>query len=261
MTIGVQKSGTTTLHFLLNQHPDLVGSNPKEIHYFDKLPEDRRSLEWYKSHFSKSIFEKKRLFFETTPNYIYHRHIPAELFALNPALKFIVMLRDPVTRCFSAWNMYKNMFEQYKNGKLPNSLGKDTPVFQYFFKDRTYFPTLEECINIELGVMKQDQMVEPAILRRGLYYDQLTNYFEIFPHDIFFIVESNDFRTNIYHYLDQIAYFLNVAPFNRNRLNMQNRHVRQYTDNMQNSTRTFLNDFYKEPNRKLYDLLGKHFNW
>ena len=92
MIIGAQKSGTSTLHFLLSQHPDLTGSKPKEIHYFDKLPEERKSLEWYKKHFSKSVFEKRRLFFESTPNYIYYGHIPAELAALNPSMKFIIML-------------------------------------------------------------------------------------------------------------------------------------------------------------------------
>ena len=91
MIIGAQKSGTSTLHFLLGQHPALVGSKPKEIHYFDQLPEERKSLEWYKSHFTRLYFERRKLFFESTPSYIYHNHIPAELFALNPSMKFIVM--------------------------------------------------------------------------------------------------------------------------------------------------------------------------
>jgi hypothetical protein len=261
MTIGVQKAGTSTLHFLLNQHPDLSGSNPKEIHYFDTPPEERKSLEWYKSHFSQSIFEKKRLFFETTPNYIYHGHIPVELFDLNPSLRFIVMLRNPVTRCFSAWNMYKNMFEQYKYDALSESLGKDTPVFQYFFKDRTQFPPIEECLNIELDLIKQNQTMEPALLRRGLYYDQLENYLKIFPRERIFIVELNDFRINTYNSLDQIAHFVGVSPFDRRKLNMRNLHVRKYSDTLQDSTRSFLDDFYKEPNQKLYDLLGVRFRW
>jgi hypothetical protein len=260
MIIGVQKSGTSTLHFLPNQHPDLIGSDPKEIHYFDKPLKERNSLEWYKSHFSRSIFEKRKLFFETTPNYIYYSHIPAEIIDLNSSLKFIVMLRNPVERCFSAWNMYKNIFDEYKNG-MPLIIDKDKPIFRYLFKDRAKFPTLEECLEIELNLMKQSQILEPALLRRGLYYDQLANYFRIFHPDRFLIVESNDFRSNVYKYLEQMAKFLNVSPFNTSKLNIQNKNIRKYDDVLQDNTRSFLKEFYREPNQKLYNLLNTQFDW
>jgi len=35
LIIGAQKSGTSALHYYLNQHPKLKGSKPKEIHYFN----------------------------------------------------------------------------------------------------------------------------------------------------------------------------------------------------------------------------------
>lgn len=261
MIIGAQKSGTSTLHFLLDQHPALVGSHPKEIHYFDKPPEERKSLEWYKSHFSKSFFERRKLFFDATPNYIYHIHIPAELFALNPLMKFIIMLRNPVARCFSAWNMYKDIFDQYKKG-MPLGVRKDGPIFQYFFKGRINFPTLEKCLDIELDLMKLNpQIVEPALLRRGLYYGQLVNYFKVFPVNKLFIIESDNFRSNMYDCLDSMANFLGVSPFNRSSLDIQNKHVRKYDEKMLESTRLFLNEFYREPNEKLYNLLGVQFNW
>ena len=260
MIIGAQKSGTTTLHFLLNQHPNLTGSNPKELHYFDKLPKDRNSLEWYKSHFSTSIFKKRCLFFESTPNYLYHSHIPVELFDLNPLLRFIVMLRNPVTRCFSAWNMYKNAFEQYKkNSSL--LISKDSPIFQYFFKGRKTFPTLDECLDIEQKLITENQTKEPALLRRGLYYDQLVNYFKSFHPDNFYIVESEDFRSNVISHLDQIVEFLGVPPFNKTKLNVQNQHERYYDHEMSDGTKTLLNEFYNESNEKLYNMLGKRFEW
>jgi len=261
IVIGAQKSGTSTLHFLLNQHPELNGSIPKEIHYFDKPLAERNSLKWYKSHFSKSVFERRKLFFETTPNYIYHSHIPTELLTLNPSIKFIAMLRNPIDRCFSAWNMYKNFFEKYRKG-MALSIRKDGSIFKYFFKDRTKFPTLEECLDIELNLMNhKPQIVEPALLRRGLYYDQLVSYFTVFPNDNFSIIESESFRSNIYNHLELITKFLGVSPFNISNLDIQNKHVRQYDSKLSDNTRLLLDGFYKEPNQKLYKLLGVQFNW
>ncbi|MFW5879428.1 MAG: sulfotransferase domain-containing protein [bacterium] len=33
MIIGAQKSGTSSLHHFLSQHPNVVGSKPKELHF------------------------------------------------------------------------------------------------------------------------------------------------------------------------------------------------------------------------------------
>ena len=72
--IGPQKSGTSSLHYYLNQHPDLAGSSPKEIHYFDKWINHGYHLDWYENHF-KTLSFRKKLFFESSSNYIYHESV------------------------------------------------------------------------------------------------------------------------------------------------------------------------------------------
>lgn len=36
MIVGAQKAGTSSLHYYLNQHPQLKGTKPKELHFFDR---------------------------------------------------------------------------------------------------------------------------------------------------------------------------------------------------------------------------------
>ena len=54
LCIGAQKAGTTWLHGMLSQHPDVFRGPMKEVHYFDSLhfPKHKR---WAKKGVKKSI--------------------------------------------------------------------------------------------------------------------------------------------------------------------------------------------------------------
>ena len=45
---GIQKCGTTTLYGLLRQHPSLIGSAPKEPHFFSRRGNSQLTEEQYK---------------------------------------------------------------------------------------------------------------------------------------------------------------------------------------------------------------------
>ena len=105
--IGAQKAGTTTLAYLLDQHPAIVLSNPKEPHFFSSQWE--RGWVWYRSCFAKEpgilidastsytmapLDEKTGLADDTIPRRVYGH---------APHAKFIYIMRDPVDRLFSAY--------------------------------------------------------------------------------------------------------------------------------------------------------------
>src|SRR5690625_1709330 len=103
---GAQKSATTSLHYYLNQHPDLQGSNPKEVCYFHDDRNYGKGKEWYKKAFVnfRNPF-KKGLFFESTPENLYCRKAPFRIHDFNRDMKIIIVLREPVDRAFSAWTI------------------------------------------------------------------------------------------------------------------------------------------------------------
>lgn len=94
---GAQKSGTTTLHDLLAQHPQILMSSPKELHFFDKYFD--RGIGWYASCFAPD--HEHRQWGEATPVYMYQRVARERMVRTLPDARFICVLRDPVARAYS----------------------------------------------------------------------------------------------------------------------------------------------------------------
>lgn len=124
MILGPQRTGTTWLYFNLHMHPEILLHRMKETYYFSTLgkPDHPRFkffyLENYLDSFRESIGEiikknyaclRKSLAFyrpkvigEATASYaVLPEEIVAEIVSLNPDLKGIIMLRDPIERAWS----------------------------------------------------------------------------------------------------------------------------------------------------------------
>jgi len=106
--IGSQKAATTSLFTYLVRHPQIEGSSKKEVHYFDNHQNFSQGDAWYHKHFT---YNRKSLNIEATPRYLYAPHVPQRLFEFNSKAKLIIVLRNPVERAYSAWNMYRQMSE------------------------------------------------------------------------------------------------------------------------------------------------------
>jgi len=104
LIVGAQKSGTTSLFSYLEERRGFVGSKPKEVHYFDREDNFLKGEGWYHSHFIKRSGQKG-LIFEASPEYLSRSKVPPRLKAYNPDLKIIILLREPISRAYSAWNM------------------------------------------------------------------------------------------------------------------------------------------------------------
>jgi hypothetical protein len=73
--IGAQKSGTTSLHYYLEQHPDIAGSTIKETHYFNNAIHFGVSHQRYRQYFKG----KSKFHFESTPAYLYAPETPEKI--------------------------------------------------------------------------------------------------------------------------------------------------------------------------------------
>ena len=94
---GAQKSGTTTLHDVLGQHPAVWVSEPKELHFFDQHRD--RGLEWYANQFTPG--SQHAAWGESTPFYLYNDSVREDMARSLPDTRFIVILREPVARAYS----------------------------------------------------------------------------------------------------------------------------------------------------------------
>jgi hypothetical protein len=97
---GTAKAGTTTAYALLTQHPDICMSSVKETDYFQHNHE--RGLQWFESLFAH--YAGEAAIGEASPGNIVEPEAPARMFAINPDMMVIFILRDPVARIVSQYN-------------------------------------------------------------------------------------------------------------------------------------------------------------
>ena len=104
---GVQKGGTTALHEYLARDKTFSLSSVKETHFFDDDTHDWKNPNYdhYHAYFDWTAAGIRG---ETTPIYIYWPECLERIATYNPAMKIIVLLRDPVERAWSQWRMEKS---------------------------------------------------------------------------------------------------------------------------------------------------------
>lgn len=101
LIIGAPKTGTTSLHAYIAQHPEICMSDPKELRYFWRA-DWRQRLDWYVGHFDAN----KPVRGESTPGYSmwpYHDRVPERAHELIPDARLIYVVRDPIERLASHW--------------------------------------------------------------------------------------------------------------------------------------------------------------
>jgi hypothetical protein len=105
--IGAAKAGTTSLHYYLDQHPQIQMSTVKEPNFFGgpengvPYPGGRvGGLREYEQLFDATAEVRG----EASPSYTNHPHrrgVPERIRALVPEAKFVYLVRDPVARTVS----------------------------------------------------------------------------------------------------------------------------------------------------------------
>ena len=104
LVAGVQKAGTSALHDYLSEVPGLQLPPSKELHFFD----DERTVDWSAPDYRplhEHFADDDRLRGEATPITLYWPHALERVAAYNPAVRLILLFRDPVGRAWSHWQM------------------------------------------------------------------------------------------------------------------------------------------------------------
>lgn len=260
MIIGAQKAGTTSLHYYLDQHPKLAGSYPKELNYFSRHLYLGKDLNWYRRHFT-SLTKPNAMFFESTPKYMNLEFVAREVAKTYPAIKLIMILREPVERAYSGWNMFRSYSpKQIARKKAVTTNGKANRVYHYMFDKRDKFPSFREMIDLELGFIHQGSNDGPIILRKGLYAEQIRTYYQYFDPAQILILGFRDLVNHTHETCNKVLKFLGVeGPAFA--FNAKPRNTREYTSRMADADKKLLEEFYREPNRELKELLGRTLNW
>lgn len=187
LIIGAQKGGTSSLFYYLKTHPQIKRSIKKEIHFFNIFYD--RGLRWYLSHFpSKS---DKYITGEASPDYIFHPESPKRVYRLNPNMKLIVLLREPIERAYSAYQMNRRL------GIDPRETFMEAVSFELNHKDK------------KSTVYNYDRH-NFFYLERGKYAQQLSTWLTYFAKENLLIVTSQRLFNNTKNVISDVHKFLEI---------------------------------------------------
>ena len=242
--VGAQKAGTSALYDILEQHSKITPSIYKELHYFDndKLY-SKNNLKDYHCKFPLSYQTPQgNLVFEASPLYIYHPKVAKRLYDYNPNIKLIVMLRNPVERAISAWTMYHHHFI---NGP-----------YKHLYDNRPFKEAIQtEINNIDKTSYYNDQL---SYVKRGIYHLQIEEYLKYFPKENLLFIESEELKKDFKSTLNHLFQFLNIPS--ENIATMESNKSRIHSLDL-GIEKEILTSFYKPYNEKLFELIGKRYNW
>lgn len=261
--VGAQKAGTTALYEYLSKHPQIQPTKEKELHYFDSEDRYKLGIDFYRSLFQLDINSK--LTFDASAGYLANAKVPERIYAHNPNIKIIILLRDPVERAYSAWNMYKNNYLRNRNWFFDEWIsfagrGENTILRR---KDDHIFDFLQYAIDeVELQEVNTPSLtLEAQILPHGHYCDQIQRYLSLFNESQMLILESSEMKADTVKCLQKIESFLEISGCNWENINLTPVFESAYSDPINATARRFLYDYYASGNERLFNLLGKHYAW
>ncbi len=234
MIIGAQKAGTSAIAQMLSRHPDIYLPRRKEIHFFDERQRiDTADYRFYHSYFINHRGE--RMVGEASPSYMYAPHVASALKAYNPNLRLIVVLRNPVDRAFSHYNM------EVRNGVETLPFHEALQCEEDRLKDRTD--------NYSPGT----KVNKFSYKERGLYADQIHTVLLHFPRDQVCVLKYEDLLNDYLSTLKQIYRFLGVDYFFVENVRAN---AFPYKNTMTAIEREYLVDYFSPQVDTLEQLLG-----
>lgn len=276
LIVGAQKSGTSSLHNYLSQHPQIISAKNKELRFFTVSDIFDKGYDWYTSQFKRSLFQRLKAgingdsltyFIDSTPEYLYHHKTP-ELIktTLNGNVKILILLRDPVQRAFSAYQMFNRFF---KNPPKYDWVGRfnlisGTCKLRELLLDVQSFPTFAEVLNIEERWIQEGNttIIEPSFIRRGFYANQISRYTSLFSKSQIKIIQQTALKDDTLQVIKDILKWLELDDGKVKNINLRKQFNKtKQRDFIKKDEISLLNSVYEQENLKLFELLGSKQDW
>ncbi len=188
---GAAKSGTSSLHDLLNLHPEICMSKNKEPHFWtNKIVSENteQDIMYYLKNFN---LEKSYSYYgESSTGYFYFDLFKNNLLTLKKLKpKFIFILRNPIDRVYSHYCYVK-------------SLGSEDDNFKdAVLKDHQKNPQPEDLL---------PELIVKNYYQYSLYGKWLSKFYEIFDEDQIKVILFEDFKENQLQTLNECFDFLKL---------------------------------------------------
>jgi len=207
-------------------------ADKKEVHFFDR-DDYFNALDPDYSKYHKYFNPKNDhcIIGEATPIYMYWDNAMERIHRYNPNIKLIAVLRNPINRAFSHWNMERDRNREH----------------------RSFWDAISE-ENSKLKSSKHRQDRTFSYLDRGFYSSQIQNIYDYFEKDQFLILRNELLRYSPNDVLAEVASFLSISPFDK--IEHKEVHSRVYPVKLDEDELSFLQSFYEDEINLLENILG-----
>ncbi len=254
--IGGRKCGTTLLYQLLTLHPHVERAASKEPHFFGFYFDE--GVEWYRRFFPQPRMKdgRRTINGEATP-LMANRLAPERMAQVIPEARLIALLRNPVDRAYSDYQMLVGREREPQTFEEAVGLEVNTePQEEHSPGGEGKDPGLEN------GTGLNDRS---GYLSRGVYVDQLQRWSEYFSRDQMLVLKSEDFYERPTETLQVVLDFLGLPEWEPDPEELAStmlwRNPGSYKRAMDPETRKRLEEYFRPHNLRLYDYLGRDLGW
>jgi lipopolysaccharide transport system ATP-binding protein len=268
--LGAQKAGTTSTWGIMPQGCGATEDSRKESHYFalclkgDDRPCSRASY----VHLYLSGSCRSDCFVEATPQ-LHIPDLPITLWSMQSdwerrAVRFLVLLREPVSRDLSFFNMMHSpnatLVNQLPNPSTAESYDRYSRVRVQAWNVCTSSARLASSIAAQYDACSRRSWAESnhaTNLALGMYAPQLQNWFKYWPREQFLVLDSGRALANPQYKMQVMTFFgIPRAAWRRTRKlpHYNSQEHEQKVKMIWCSTKGFLQHFYAPFNAWLDEL-------
>lgn len=247
---GEAKCGTTSLYRYMTEHPDVYPADRKEPNNFIHYPQ---SMVYMKSHYPtlfrkvvrEKIFRKRFVTGEASAEYLSRPRVPQYVSALLPDVKLIVLLRNPVTRAYSDYQMLRS--RGVVNEPFETIIRRSIE----WLSDHRLASLVEAAAEVEHNPVRY--------VRKGLYAESITHWLKCFPRDNFLFLKSETFFDEPQKALDAVFDFLGLPGHRLREFDVKRKG--EYGAPIDPALAEEMAKFFRPHNERLYALLGEDLGW
>mmetsp|Transcript_32882 Transcript_32882/g.37422 ORF Transcript_32882/g.37422 Transcript_32882/m.37422 type:complete len:418 (+) Transcript_32882:27-1280(+) len=282
--IGAMKAGTSALGFFIRQHSLVAPMKKKEQHFFDIiyykkkellsdkgiLQEETRTayLKYARMSLKGEVTKlNNKIAIQDSPRYLFWSdQVPARIVCALPWVKIMAVLRNPIDRAYSHYNMKHISPRSTSNITFEAWIEDDIQIMRNTGVIQSKIPFNEfRGSEMELNAWKSYIRKQThAPIGRGLYAIQLRHWFKAFENagksrDDILIIQSEVMKKSAPLVHKDALEFLELPyePIEKNPKSEKKKNIGHYDGVMREETRERLNELYAPYNRDLYELLGE----
>lgn len=228
--VGTKKAGSSAMWKFILEHPQVYSDHSeygfsKEPNYFNTMDRNNLPPKFDTLYDYWNDAPPDQLLGEFTITYIESPSALWEIKHHNPKVKIIAILRNPVDRFYSEFNMHNNIRMEWRDNSVEDFL---------------------------VG----DQWQNHPHITKSLYADKIETIYEIFDKRYVHFVKYEEFLNNPQETMNKVFYFLGVDPSAYTHVDKKV-HSIPYIEPIKEQSRKTLVEFFQKDIKRTESLL----NW